>query len=456
MSEYLVALTYLAFLALGAVAPFVLGLGYIWVDTFYPQFIARNLLAGFPVAAVMGGAAAMAYTLMDRRDMPRLGWTLFLTLFLALWMTLTLLWAVSPASAWVKWDWAVKTVIFAAIIPFLFRTRVQIEAMLLVFLISAGMHLIPLGIKAALTGGGYGKNLTNIPADVGLGESSALATVCVMMIPILLCFRKHSILLPWEPFRSIFFAIYALLCIPGAIGTGARTGIVAMAVLGAIFWWKSNSKVLTGIAVMAIGAGVLAAAPDEWWERMMTIKSYSEEGSAMTRIKVWEWAINWSFNNPFGGSFRAYEINVIYMPPNDVWPEGWIQHGRSPHSTWIELLNEGGYPALFAFLTLIGISLRSLLLTARLAKGFAELAWLHDLSRALFISILVLMAGGSFVGVAFQPWFWLLFASAYCLKEYVRRSTLPETVSAASLPIGSKLGPTVPATRFAAAGRGRR
>jgi hypothetical protein len=41
------------------------------------------------------------------------------------------------------------------------------------------------------------------------------------------------------------------------------------------------------------------------------------------------------------------------------------------------------------------------------------------------MALMVLMAGSTFIGVAFQPWYWLFFASSFCLSEYVRRAMAP-------------------------------
>ena len=37
LSNYAIALIYLLFIVLGFASPFIMGLGYLWVDVFYPQ-----------------------------------------------------------------------------------------------------------------------------------------------------------------------------------------------------------------------------------------------------------------------------------------------------------------------------------------------------------------------------------------------------------------------------------
>ena len=59
---------YISFFAVGSVAPFVLSLGYVWVDIFNPQRVARALLQGVPLSLIIAIAAIGAYLVLDRRS----------------------------------------------------------------------------------------------------------------------------------------------------------------------------------------------------------------------------------------------------------------------------------------------------------------------------------------------------------------------------------------------------
>jgi probable O-glycosylation ligase (exosortase A-associated) len=425
ISDILIFVAYVGLLAGGFLTPFVGTLGYVWVDSFYPQHLS-SILSGMPVAAVMGSAALLMYVLMDRKAAPRLGMFMIMIGAMAVWMTATLTWAVRPNSAWLKWDWAIKAVLFAGFIPFVIRSRVQIEALLQTHILASGMHLIGVGIKGAVTGGGYKWRMTAIQGDFGLSETSAMATVAIMFIPLLLFLREHSILVPWKKIRNIFYPIYAMLCITAMIGTGARTGLVCLAVLGFLYWLQTRAKVAAALAIAILGILILLFSPDRWKERMGTIDDFNQESSALTRIKVWQWALDFVSDHPMGGGFRAYETNIIRMPPDRANPDGWVQHGRAPHSTWFELLSEMGWPGLLLFLALIAVTLATLWRVWKRCRGIEELRWCQELARALGMSLLVLTVGSSFIGIAFQPWYWIMFASSFCLSEYVRRCLAPE------------------------------
>ena len=190
---------YVAYLALGISAPFVCGLGYIWTDLFTPQNVAYIILNQIPVSLIMALCALGFYALADRRDPPRLTPSLVLLSVWIVWVSLTTTWADFPDAAWYKWNWAVKSIIFATIMPFLFRSRVQIEAAILTILLSISGSLISFGAKTIINGGGYGRQWTlgaAASSNTGLNESSTIALVSAALIPLVLFLKRHSLIVP--------------------------------------------------------------------------------------------------------------------------------------------------------------------------------------------------------------------------------------------------------------------
>src|SRR5580698_8872171 len=140
LRDLYVALMYASFFVIGPTTPFVFTLGYLWVDTFYPQFVSP-LVGEIPTSFIMAIAAISSYVLLDRRLPPRFSFHTALVLIFAGWCTLSIVWAELPDDAWVKWDWAFKVVMFAAFLTLVLRSRVQIEAFLQVFLFAAAVHM---------------------------------------------------------------------------------------------------------------------------------------------------------------------------------------------------------------------------------------------------------------------------------------------------------------------------
>src|SRR5580765_8096194 len=138
---------YLAIFGLGAVAPFAFTLGSEWVDLLRPASIVYGVAQDIPLALLIGVAAIVGYFLFDRRDPPNIGVLTVLIGLLAVWVTLTTTWAVQPLQAWVKWDATLKTLLFALFIPFVIRSRAQIEAFAQVYIFGVAANAVTFGAK---------------------------------------------------------------------------------------------------------------------------------------------------------------------------------------------------------------------------------------------------------------------------------------------------------------------
>ena len=413
---------YLAFIGLGVTAPFVMTLGYVWVDTFRPQEVAYSILSEFPVALIMGAGALVSYLALDRRSPPPLTLQTSLHVMFVFWMAASLAWAEVPGRAWDKWDWAGKAVGFAAFVPFVIRSRVQIEAFVQTFVFSLAANFIPFGLKVIISGGGYGQNLGLLSGNSGLAEGGYLSTACLMAVPLTLYLGKHGMLIPRLPLMQLAYMGVAGLAVITAVGTYERSALVGLVVLGIYMFMRSRRKILygaVGIVGMTIAAYIMA---DSWTNRISTIAQYNVESSSLTRILIWEWTLNYVAQHPFGGGFQVFLISSIVMPPDEANPGGYIQFGRAFHSIYFEVLGELGWPGLVMFL-LISVSL--LLSLRRLTKKCRknpDLVWVADLSDAIQTGMLVFLSAGAFVGIAFQPPFGYFVSMGVCLRAYVWRS----------------------------------
>ncbi len=434
LRDLYIALVYLAFLVVGLSAPFVFVLGYVWVDNSYPQEISEYLTP-IPVAMILGVAAVGGYMLIDRKYPPRVSAHMVLTLLFAAWVTTTLAWAEVPDPAAYKWNYAFKTVMFSIVLTLMIRSRVQIEAFLQVLLFSIALHVLPLGIKNLLSGSGYGRNLGVLKGNSLLLESSTLATAAIMLIPIILYLRAHSVIVPKSRARDIGYLALAGMAVMCALGTFARTALIGFGVLGVSLWLQSRRKVLFSCVAVVLVIGFGAMTSDSWSERIATTVDYNQEDSALGRILVWQWTLGYVKDHPFGGGFNSYMIDRIEFPAaNGEQPV--VVFGKAFHNTLIEVLGEHGFPGLLIFVSIVVISLLYFYRVARQTRDQPYLLWLHDLANALLTSLLVVMACGNFIQVGFQAMTWYLFALAVCVREYLHRVRKLERVAAPVAAVG--------------------
>jgi probable O-glycosylation ligase (exosortase A-associated) len=230
-----------------------------------------------------------------------------------------------------------------------------------------------------------------------------------------------------------FYAGLALLSVATIIGTHQRAALLALGVVAVGTWLKGRRKVILAVLLVFVGAGIVVAAPAAWWERMATISDVSKDGSIMVRLRVWEWTLNMVSGRPTGGGFEAYRKDRIVLP--DANGKERVEVGRAFHSSFFEVLGEHGWFGLALFLSLLGLSFKTLRRVARQTRDIAHLKWAHDLAAALQVSLLSMLTCGTFISIAFMPFFYYVFALTQCLSEYVRRA---ELVSVAKAPAGNE------------------
>lgn len=417
----LLTLVYTGFLAFGMASPFVLVLGYVWVDGANPQSLTGSgLLPMLPVSFIMGAAAVAAYVMMDRRAPPRFSFATALTVLFAAWVTFTTVaLAEVPIEAWPKWNIAVKTLLFSAFLPYAIRSRVQIEAFLQVFLFSTAVYFIPAGLKTMISGGGYGRTLTLVGGDnSGLAEGSTLAGVSLMMIPIMFYLADHSLLIDSKLLRKIGYGCLSLIALAASIGTYERTALVGLVVVGIFMWLRSHHKFSFGLFLAVVGMGIVYFAASSWTDRISTINDYDQENSALGRILVWKWTLDYVAHNPLGGGFNVFNIDHIYFP------DGSETIGKAFHSIYFEVLGEQGVIGFALFGGMLVYTLISLRRVSRQTRKNPDMQWASALGGALEASLLTILACGAFIGIAFQPFIYYLIAMTISLREQVRRCAL--------------------------------
>jgi probable O-glycosylation ligase (exosortase A-associated) len=232
-----------------------------------------------------------------------------------------------------------------------------------------------------------------------------------------------------------------LASIAAMIGTTARTGLVALGVFALIQWVFSRRKILTGVLMLAIAGAATPLLSDEWSGRMNTIEDYGSDTSAMTRLGVWEWTLDYVKDHPLGGGFGVYMLDEMDIPLED----GTIvhQHARAFHSMFFEVLGEQGVIGMAIFLAMAARQYLSGFWIAVRSRSLEP--WIPGLSKAILISTTTYYAGGVFTGIAFQPYLYYLFALSIALHSLAYAKVRGDRqVSAELAPEGRLLGP-VPA-----------
>lgn len=382
----------IAIVGLGAVLairrPWVGVLLWTWVSIMNPHRFAWGIAYDAPVAAIAAGATLIGLLLTRDRRSPfqnsSAGW---LAAF-ALWMTLSWQLGFDPGGDYALWNQVMKIYLMTFVALALLSTKVHLLAFAWATAGSIALIAVKGGFFTLVHGGVY--RVWGPPGSFISGNNElALATVAV--IP-LLHFLQLQLQNRWARHA---LTVAMLLSAASALGSQSRGGLVALAAMAAVFVIRSRHKFRVGLIVLVGTLALLPMMPAHWWERMETMRTYTEDGSAMGRINAWHVAWETAKHHFFGGgmSYQHDALFIQYGPYEDIV--------RAAHSIYFQILGNHGFVGLFLFL-MIGVSTyRTAGWLRRNARLIPEAKWAADLGSMTQVSMVGFAVGGAFLSLSY-------------------------------------------------------
>ena len=418
-------------IALGFRRPFLFVLAYAYVDIVSPQRLSYYLLNAIPVSLICFLLALGGWLFSDEKRGTRLAPRQLLLILLLGWAAYTTVHADFPLEAQDKWAWVWKALLFAIFLPLTLRTRLRIEALVLYMVLCAASIIIVGGIKTLASGGGYGELSLLVDSNSGLYEGSTISAIAVAIVPLILWLAKYGTIYPpdWKVRLFAGALIFSCLLIP--VGTQARTGLVCIGLLGILMLRATKRRALY-VALVGLAALIaIPLLPQSFTSRMNTIEGYQGDASASTRLAVWAWTWDYVQHHPLGGGFNAYLQNKLVIQLSDkagsannqsVASSIQTDQARAYHSAYFEMLGEQGFPG---FTLWVLLHLSGLIGMERIRRRYRSAGekdrWIAPLATALQHGQLIYLAGALFVGIAFQPFVFMLIGVQIALAEHARR-----------------------------------
>jgi putative inorganic carbon (hco3(-)) transporter len=422
----------MAFLALGFKRPYIFVLAYAYVDIVAPQRLSYWMLNSVPVSLIVFGLAFLGWLIADDKKDMRVSFRQGVMLLLFAYCAYTTRTADFPIDAQGKWDWVWKALVFAMFLPLTLRTKLRIEALGLFMVLCASSIIITGGIKTAVSGGGYGVMRLLIDDNSGLYEGSIISTVAICIIPLILWLAKFGTVFPpdWKVKGFAYALVVACLLIP--VGTQARTGLVCIGVLTVLMLRFVRYRFLYAGLAAALAVAAVPFLPTSFNSRMATIGEYKADQSASTRVAVWAWTWQYVQSNPMGGGFEAYLQNKVKFDTvasvgdgtnTQIEKQEVNDAGRAYHSSYFEMLGEQGFPglAMWLIIHLGGIVRMEFVQRTYRRRNRPDEQWVVPLALALQNGQIIYMVGSLFVGIAFQPFIYMLIAMQIGLDTYLAR-----------------------------------
>lgn len=424
MTDLLLLGVFALFTIFGLTRPYISFAGYLWINTMAPQTIAFGFLAGKSLSLYMALVCFVSLVLGFRKlSAPHQKAVPFLLVLFAVWITLSTYNAQFPVIAWVVWDTTIKTVLMAFFLLFVIQTKKQLELIILVFIASLSFYIISAGAKTLTGGGGYGNTLIVGGGNSGMAESSTLAAFAVLAMPIIFFLKKHITLITQLQDKNYLWYGALVLCLATVIGTSARTGLLALAAYIVIYFIKPKN-IIKIIPVLIICAFAFTSfAPDSWKQRMGTMQNVSEEGSAMGRVVVWKWTIDYVATKPImGGGFWSFIANKGQL--NNYTEDFNIPNAKAYHSIYFQLLGEQGYGGFFIYFFMLYLAFMT---NRKIMRSTVYDDWSKDLAMHMNHTIIIFCVGGAFISIAYQPLIFTILALTISHHSILEKATLAKT-----------------------------
>lgn len=359
-----------------------------WFSIMNPHKLAWGFAYDFPFAFVAALATLLSMLWNQGRiRIPRDATTAAIVAF-SLWMCVTTYFAIYPTESLRDLDTAIKIQLMTLVAILALRERRHIEWFIWVNVISIGFYGVKGGLFTLLTGGGgrvWG------PRDSFIYGNNELGLALTMTIPLMNYLRLVS---PHKLVR-LGLVVMMLLSTAAVLGTQSRGALLALVAMAAVLWWRSRRK-LVGMALLSlIGVALVTFMPATWEERMRSIGTYQEDGSALSRFNSWITAVNIANDRVTGGGFfvETPQVFLRYSPNPD-----WV---FTAHSIYFQPLGEHGWIGLLLFLSIGATATWTTWRLRRAALQQQHGLWLHELAGMIQVSMAGYAVGGAFLSLTY-------------------------------------------------------
>lgn len=362
----------------------------IWtnVSLMSPHAQFGNEAAEWPVATGVA-VTTMIGMLIHRHETqnPLRGAPAVAILLFAIWVTITLPFSMYWTDSFDLWLRSMKIFLMLFVTLALLNDRRRIDIFIVVMTFSMAFYGVKGGIFTLATAGQY-----RVWGPGGfVAGNNELALALVMTIPMMRYLQMQATN-KWVVRGLGFCMAMTAVTVLGTYSRGALLGLGAMAVF---LWLKAPKKLGFGIAVVVVGALALGLMPEQWWDRMHTIKTYGADESALGRINAWWTAFHIANDRIFGGGFMIYmpQVFAIYAPdPFDV---------HAAHSIYFQVMGEHGWIGLIIFMSIGILTWRDAGRLIALTKGRPDLLWAGQLAAMTQVSMVGYAVSGAFLSLAY-------------------------------------------------------
>lgn len=303
-------------------------------------------------------------------------------LIIAFWVILgaCIFFSIWPSQSLEKFNELTKIFFIALATGAMINSKKRLDTLTLVIMLSLAFW----GVKAGIRGAFFGWHIQG-PEFSMIEDNNDFALALNMVIPFFLYFGYNQ----KTKWRKLFFYCQIPFLIFAVIYTYSRGGFLGLGVVMLLLILKSRRKFLGLLALGVALIGFIHFAPQDYKDRMQTIKTYETDESAMGRINAWNAAKAMIKDKPLTGVGLRNFIHAytLYHPSEP----------KVAHNSYLQLGAESGLIALAVFVILLLLSIGKLRRLRKVSRSKPEFNWLCNYTHMLEVGLIGYMVSGFFL-----------------------------------------------------------
>ncbi len=375
-----------------------------------------NLNYAYVIAIIT--CLAWLFSRTERKQLP-LTPLVILTLSFAIWITFTSFFALAPADyVWDRWI-EVQKMLFMCLVGYaLTTTRERLNQLIWVVVLSIGSWGVKGALLSILSGGGG----IHGPDNGMLADNNDFGLGLIVMLPLI--FYQRQVATNVHVRRGLL--LMGFLVALAVFFTYSRGALVGVCAMGVVFWLRSRAKFTTGLLIAALAFSIYSVAPEKWFARMGTIETYQQDGSAMSRLNLWQISLRIAQLHPInGGGFKVtFSPNVTneMLRGTNLFR---LTKPRATHSIYFDALSEHGWVGLFFFLMILGYSWVNCAWLIRHSRNRPDLAWANMLGRMGQAVLVGYATAGAFASQAYLDEYWCIIFIFEAARRLIAKEIAP-------------------------------
>ncbi len=387
--------------------PYIGVLMWSWLSYMNPHRLTWGFAYDLPFAQIVAITLLMAVLFDKSKKTIVFDKTLVVWLMFLVWITITTIFSMFPASAWPLYIKIIKIQIVTFLTLMLMTDQRKIDLLIWVITLSIGFYSIKGGLFTLRTGGGsrvYG------PPGGFIQENNSLALATLMIIPLMVYLFQISA----QKWVRWGLAGAILLSSVSVLGSQSRGAFLAIIAVSGYFWLISPHKLITAPALMLLAALGFSFMPESWHTRMESIQNYEQDSSAMGRINAWYYSFNVANDRVTGAGLQSWKIESFAK----YAPDPLAVHAA--HSIFFGVLGDHGWPGLILFLLIIAFTWTNLNWIVKHAPDSRQ----TKLAKMIKVSLVAYFSGGAFLSLAYFDLPWHLYAITLLMKHQITKANL--------------------------------